>query len=65
MVSAPHRHAEFTEGLRRAHAALRAGHAATAEEWLRALAARFPGEVKCLWLLGAALLDQGRVAASI
>jgi len=65
MVIAPHRHAEFTESLRRAHAALRAGHASTAEEWLRALAARFPGEINCLWLLGAALLDQGRAAASI
>ena len=65
MVTAHHPHAEFTESLRRAHAALRAGHAATAEEWLRALAARFPGQPSCGWLLGAALLDQGRVAASI
>jgi tetratricopeptide (TPR) repeat protein len=65
MGIAPNRHAEFTESLRRAHAALRAGRAATAEAWLRALEARFPGEVNCLWLLGVALLDQEKVSASI
>jgi len=65
MGIAPNRHAEFTESIRRAHAALRAGRAATAEAWLRALEARFPGEVNCLWLLGAALLDEERISASI
>ncbi|HEY2275260.1 MAG TPA: sulfotransferase [Steroidobacteraceae bacterium] len=57
--------AEFEQGRRRAHAALRAGQAATAERWLRALEAQRPGEVNCLWLLGVALLDQGRIEASI
>ncbi len=61
----PNLHAEFADTLRRAHAALRAGRAATAEAWLRALEARFPGEVNCLWLLGVALLDQDKISASI
>jgi len=65
MGIAPNLHTEFTESLRRAHGALRAGRAATAEAWLRALEARFPGEVNCLWLLGAALLEQDKVAAGI
>src|SRR5215471_4192372 len=65
MVIASHRHAEFTEGLRRAHAALRTGRATVAEEWLRALEARFPGEVNCLWLLGVALLDQDKSSQSV
>jgi tetratricopeptide (TPR) repeat protein len=65
MGIAPNRHAEFTESIRRAYAALRAGRAATAEASLRALEARFPGEVNCLWLLGVALLDQERISASI
>jgi tetratricopeptide (TPR) repeat protein len=56
--------AAFEERLRRAHAALRAGQAATAERGLRALEGEFPGEVNCLWLLGVALLDQGKVAES-
>ncbi|HUL47796.1 MAG TPA: sulfotransferase [Steroidobacteraceae bacterium] len=55
----------FEERLRRAHAALRAGQAATAERGLRSLEGEFPGEVNCLWLLGVALLDQGRVPESI
>jgi len=65
MGIAPNRHAEFTESIRRAHAALRAGRAATAEASLRALEARFPGEVNCLWLLGVALIDQEKVAGGI
>jgi len=55
----------FAERLRHAHAALRAGQAARAEASLRALEAQCPGEVNCLWLLGAALLDQERTAESI
>src|SRR5207248_1718687 len=51
--------------LRRAHAALRAGQAVTAEAWLRALEAQAPGEVNCLWLLGVALLDQDKIPESI
>jgi tetratricopeptide (TPR) repeat protein len=57
--------AAFEERLRRAHAALRAGQAASAERALRALEREFPGEVNCLWLLGAALLDQGEFPGSI
>jgi tetratricopeptide (TPR) repeat protein len=57
--------AAFEQRLRQAHAALRAGQAATAERALRALADEFPGEVNCQWLLGVALLDQARVEESI
>jgi len=64
-MSAPHAPAAFEETRRQAHAALRAGRAATAERMLRALEARFPGEVNCLWLLGAALLAQDKIAESI
>ena len=53
------------EALRQAHAALRAGRAASAERGLRALAAQFPGDANCLWLLGVALLDQDKVPESI
>ena len=55
----------FEDSLRQAHAALRAGRAATAERALRALEAQVPGEVNCLWLLGAALLAQDKTAESI
>src|ERR1700738_5308373 len=55
----------FQESLRQAHAALRAGRAATAERWLRALEKQFPGEANCLWLLGAALLAQDKIPESI
>ncbi|HEX4239980.1 MAG TPA: sulfotransferase [Steroidobacteraceae bacterium] len=51
--------------LPRAHALLRAGHAASAERQLRTLEKRHPGEPNCLWLLGAALLQQDKVADSI
>jgi tetratricopeptide (TPR) repeat protein len=64
MVAANAR-ARFEERRRRAQAALRAGQAATAEKWLRALEAESPGEVGCLWLLGVALLDQSRIEDSI
>ena len=56
---------QFRARLHRAQAALRAGQAATAERALRALEARHPGEVDCLWLLGTALLDQGKIEESI
>ena len=56
---------DFDHVLRQAHAALRAGQAVRAEEWLRALERQRPGEVNCLWLLGAALLDQNRSAEAI
>jgi len=65
MGVAPNPHPEFTESLRRAHALLRTGRAASAEAALRALDARYPGAVNCLWLLGVALLDQDRFPASI
>ena len=64
-MTAPRPKATFEESLHQAQAALRAGLAATAERWLRALEARFPGEENCLWLLGAALLDQDKIPESI
>jgi tetratricopeptide (TPR) repeat protein len=65
MGIAPNPHPGFAERLRRAHGLLRAGQAASAETQLRAIEAQFPGEVNCLWLIGAALLDQDKIAASI
>src|SRR5665213_1519482 len=62
-MTAPKPIAALEEGLRQAHAALRAGRAATAERLLRALQAQFPGEVNILWLLGAARLAQDKVSA--
>jgi tetratricopeptide (TPR) repeat protein len=64
-MSAPHQQAAFEESLRRAHAALRAGQAASAELGARALVRQLPGEANCLWLLGAALLEQGKMPESI
>jgi predicted Zn-dependent protease len=46
-------------------AALREGRAATAEHRLRAIEAQFPGEMNCLWLIGAALLDQNKIPESV
>jgi len=57
--------AGFEESRRRAQAALRAGQAASAERALRSLEAHRPGDVDCLWLLGVACLDQGRIEESI
>ena len=53
--------AAFEASRSRAHAALRAGQAATAERWLRELEAQRPGDIQCLWLLGVALLEQSRI----
>lgn len=64
-MTAANARATYEERLRRAHAALRAGQAATAEKWLRALEAESPGEVNCQWLLAVALLDQSRVEESV
>jgi tetratricopeptide (TPR) repeat protein len=64
-MTAPTPQATFAQSLAQAHAALRAGRAATAERWLRALDARVPGDVNCLWLLGAALLYQDKISESI
>ena len=64
-MTAPRPNATLADGLRQAHAALRAGRAATAEQWLRSLDARSPGDLSCLWLLAAAVLDQDRVPESI
>ena len=64
-MSAPRLKGSFDVSLRQAHVALQAGRAATAERALRALAAQFPGEVNCLWLLGAALLAQDKIPESI
>ncbi len=46
-------------------AALREGRAATAEHLLRAIEAQVPGEVNCLWLIGATLLDQNKIPESV
>jgi tetratricopeptide (TPR) repeat protein len=64
-MTAPRPKATFAESLAQAHAALRAGRAATAERWLGALDAQVPGEPNCLWLLGVALLDQNKIPESI
>jgi tetratricopeptide (TPR) repeat protein len=64
-MSAPHAPAAFEESRRRAHAALRAGQAATAERALRQLLQHSPGNANCEWLLGAALLDQEQLPESI
>jgi tetratricopeptide (TPR) repeat protein len=64
-MTAPRPNTTLADDLRQAHAALRAGRAATAERWLRSLDTRFPGDMNCLWLLGVALLDQDRVPESI
>ncbi len=48
-----------------AYATLRMGQAATAEQQLRAIQARAPGDVNSLRLLGVALLDQDKVAAAV
>lgn len=64
-MTAPRQILTFQESLSQAHAALRAGRVATAERRLRALEAQFPGEVHCLWLLGAALLEQNNIPGSI
>jgi cytochrome c-type biogenesis protein CcmH/NrfG len=55
----------YEQRLRQAHAALLTGNAATAEGLLRQLAVQAPGEINCQWLLGVALLDQGRAGESI
>jgi tetratricopeptide (TPR) repeat protein len=54
----------LTVNLDRAHAALRAGQAATAERMLRALAAQYPQDPSLQWLLAAALLYQDQAAAA-
>jgi tetratricopeptide (TPR) repeat protein len=64
-MTAPRPKATFEESLHHARAALQAGRAATAERWVRALEAQFPGEINCLWLLGAALLAQHKIPESI
>src|SRR5580704_5727260 len=64
-MTASRKKANFEAALRQAHAALRAGRAATAERSLRAIEAEFPGDLNCLWLLGAALLDQNKIPESI
>ncbi|HWG70044.1 MAG TPA: tetratricopeptide repeat protein, partial [Steroidobacteraceae bacterium] len=64
-MTAPRPEAIFAQNLAQAHAALRAGRAATAEHLLRALDAQVPEDPNCRWLLGAALLEQGKIAESI
>jgi tetratricopeptide (TPR) repeat protein len=64
-MNAPNARSTLEERRRQAQAALREGRAATAESWLRALAAQYPGDLNCRWLLGVALLDQDKVSDSI
>src|SRR5579872_2457109 len=64
-MNALSRPATFDERLHRAHAALRAGQAATAERMLRALTSERPAEPRCEWLLAAALLDLDKPGESI
>jgi cytochrome c-type biogenesis protein CcmH/NrfG len=64
-MTTPDLTAAFDDDLRRAHAALRAGQTASAERWLRSLEAQRPGDINCLWLLGATLLEQGRAGESV
>jgi tetratricopeptide (TPR) repeat protein len=64
-MDAASRSMSFDERRRRAHAALRAGQAATAERMLRALAAERPHDAACQWLLAAALLGQDKTDDSI
>ena len=45
-MTAPTPQATFAQSLAQAHAALRAGRAATAESWLRALGAQVPGRAE-------------------
>src|SRR5450432_3277341 len=64
-MTVPNPKGNFVQSLQQAHAALRAGRAATAEHWLRTLDGQFPGQTNCQWLLGAALLEQNKVKESI
>jgi cytochrome c-type biogenesis protein CcmH/NrfG len=64
-MRAADRQLTFEQSLRQAQAALRAGRAATAERWLRALVAQAPDEPTCQWLIGAALLAQGQLVPAI
>lgn len=57
--------AELRAAYVQALAALRVGSAATAEQQLRAIQARAPGDVNSMRLLGVALLDQDKVSAAV
>jgi predicted Zn-dependent protease len=64
-MNTPRQTAGLVNSLRQARSALRAGRAAGAESGLRSLAAQFPGDLHCLWLLGVALLDQDKISESV
>ncbi len=64
-MNAPNPGPSLEQRLRAAHAALRAGRAATAERWLRALVHEYPGDVNSRWLLGAALIDQHKTPEAL
>jgi tetratricopeptide (TPR) repeat protein len=57
--------AELRAAYGQALASLRMGRAATAEQQLRAIQARAPGDVNSMRLLGVALLDQDKLPAAI
>jgi tetratricopeptide (TPR) repeat protein len=65
IMATPLARADFEESLRRARAMLRVGQAASAEKGLRALQAKSPDQIDCLWLLGVALLDQSKIEESV
>jgi cytochrome c-type biogenesis protein CcmH/NrfG len=63
-MNAPTPQPGFEQRLRAADAALRSGRARTAEQALRALSAEAPADLNSRWLLGIALLDQGKLDES-
>ena len=56
---------ELRAAFQQALTALRMGNAGSAERQSQAIQARAPGDANCLWLLGAALLAQGKVEPAI
>ena len=64
-MNAPNTVPSFESRVRAAHAALRSGRARTAERELRELLAARPADLTVRWLIGASLLDQGRIEESL
>lgn len=63
-MGTPQAHATFEQALSQARAAVRAGQSASAEARLRQLCTQRPDDLNATWLLGIALLDQGKLAES-
>ncbi|MBS0388477.1 MAG: tetratricopeptide repeat protein, partial [Proteobacteria bacterium] len=64
-MTGPNPDASYEHRQRAAAMALQAGRARTAEQALRALSAEAPADPRNCWLLGIALLDQGKLADAI